>query len=87
MFLVYNTHVIQISHLCVPPPPSSVHIVEDVNSVVIICIMFFRLKNQKGKEVWVSPKHLQALNDVPSIEFKGLSSNYHLIALEAWTRR
>jgi len=59
---------------------------DKLNSVVIIRIVLFGLKNQKGKKVWVSPKRLQALNNVPSIEFERLSSNYDLMALEAWTR-
>jgi hypothetical protein len=60
---------------------------DEPNSVVVIRKVFLGFKNQKRKKVWISPKRLQALDDVPSVEFEGLSSNYDFIALEAWTGR
>ena len=60
------------------------HIMDEANGVVTICKVFFRFKNQKWKKVWVGPKGLQALNNIPSVEFEALSSNYDLMALEVW---
>ena len=47
----------------------------ELNSVVIISIVFLGLKNQEGEEVWVSPKRFQTFNNVPGIKFEGFASN------------
>jgi hypothetical protein len=57
------------------------------NGVVVIRIVFLRRKDQEWEKIWVGPKRLQALNNVPSVEFEGLSSNYDLMALKSRTGR
>ena len=50
-----------------PITVTSVHIMKKPNRMIIVGIVPLRFKHQEGKEIWVSPKGFQALNDVPGI--------------------
>jgi hypothetical protein len=55
---------------------------EKANGVIIISVMSLRFKNQEREKIWV-----RAVDNISSIELKGLPSDNNLIMRKGWTMR
>ena len=75
-----------ITYLCRPPPLASVHLVEEPECVVRICVVPLGKEDEVLVEFGLAVECFDTLNDVTKVDVEKLAIDFNLLTLERWAR-
>jgi hypothetical protein len=82
-FLLFCQHA--LAHLCRPPPPPSMHVMENPCIPVASCVVALWCKNKVGGKVWITEESLYACDNVSIVDLCDLPPCKHLSTYKSWS--